>query len=132
MKWAAQPTLSFEGQHALDHHAYAIKQTARSILSAYLGTLPAASGSLFPSEKTQGALTERTLEHLITKCARRAKLADVSLHDLRHRFGYRMAEVVPLHRLVQIMGHDSLDTTILYNRGTKQDLQQDVEKISWV
>lgn len=38
---------------------------------------------------------------------------------------------VPLHRLAQIMGHDSLDTTMLYIRGTKQDLQQDVEKIAW-
>ncbi len=109
-----------------------LNATARSILSAYLGTLPAESCYLFPSEKTQGALTERALGHLITKYARRAKLADVSPHDLRHRFGYRMAEVVPLHRLAQIMGHDSLDTTMLYIRGTKQDLQQDVEKISWV
>jgi hypothetical protein len=40
--------------------------------------------------------------------------------------------VVPLHRLAQIMGHDSLDTTMLYIRGTKQDLQQDVEKIAWI
>ncbi len=28
-----------------------------------------------------------------------AKLLDVSPHDLRYRFGYRMAESVPLHRL---------------------------------
>lgn len=54
------------------------------------------------------------------------------LSDLRHRFGYRMAEAVPLHRLAQIIGHDSLDTTMLYVRGTKQDLQQDVEKIAWI
>ena len=40
----------------------------------------------------------------------------------RHRFGYRMAEPVPLHRLAQIMGHDSLDTTNLSIQGTKHDL----------
>jgi len=28
-------------------------------------------------------------------------------------------------------GHDSLDSTMLYIRGTKQDLQQDVEQIVW-
>jgi site-specific recombinase XerD len=49
----------------------------------------------------------------------------------RHRFGYRMAESVPLHRLAQIMGHDSLDTTKLYIQGTKHDLQQAVETIAW-
>ena len=55
----------------------------------------------------------------------------VSPHDLRHCFGYRMAESVPLHRLAQFMGHDSLDTTKLYIRGTKLDLQQAFETIAW-
>ncbi len=53
------------------------------------------------------------------------------MHDLRHRFWYRMAATVPLHRLAQIMGHDSLDTTMISVQGTKQDLQQEVEKIAW-
>ncbi len=55
----------------------------------------------------------------------------ISPHDLRHRFGYRMAESVPLHRLAQIMGHDSLDTMLLYIRGSRRDLQREVEKIAW-
>jgi len=38
---------------------------------------------------------------------------------------------VPLHRLAQIMGHDSLDTTMLYSRGTPRDLQRAVETIAW-
>ncbi len=42
-----------------------------------------------------------------------------------------MAATVPLHRLAQIMGHDSLDTMMISVQGTKQDLQQDVEKIAW-
>ena len=108
-----------------------LNATAQSTLSMYLETLPRESTYLFPSEKTRGALTERALGHLITKYARQAHLVSVSTHDLRHRFGYRMAEVVPLHRLAQIMGHNSLGTTMLYIRRTKQDLQKDVEKIAW-
>ncbi len=30
-----------------------------------------------------------------------------------------------------IMGHDSLDTTKLYIQGTRHDLQQAVETITW-
>ncbi len=41
-----------------------------------------------------------------------------------------MAAMVPLHRLAQIMGYDSLDTTMIYVQGTKQDLQQEVEKMA--
>ena len=52
------------------------------------------------------------------------------MHDLRHRVGYRMVVMVPLHRLVQIMGHASLDTTLIYVQGTKQDFHQEVETIA--
>lgn len=61
----------------------------------------------------------------------RALLIDISPHDLRHRFGYRMAEVVPLHRLAQIMGHNSLDTTMIYIRGTQGDQKREIDKIAW-
>lgn len=50
--------------------------------------------------------------------------------DFCHRFGYRMAKTVPLHRLAQLMDHDSLDTTMLYVQGTRDDLQQVVETIA--
>jgi hypothetical protein len=56
---------------------------------------------------------------------------DLPAH-LCHRSGYRMTESSPLHRLAQIMGHDSLDTTKLYIQGTKHDLQQAVETIAWI
>jgi integrase/recombinase XerC len=108
-----------------------LNATARKVLTEYFEILPATSVYLFPSEKTQQALTERALGYLVKKYAQHANLRDVSPHDLRHRFGYRMAESVPLHRLAQIMGHDSLDTTLLYIRGSRRDLQREVEKIAW-
>jgi len=108
-----------------------LNATARAALTAYMGALDPDTPHLFPSAKTGQALSERALGHLIRKYTTQARLADVSPHDLRHRFGYRMAAVVPLHRLAQLMGHDSLNTTMLYIRGTPQDLQTDVEQIAW-
>ena len=109
-----------------------LNATARKVLEEYLPTLPPDTMFLFPSGKTKEALSERALGYIVKKYARLAKLLDVSPHDLRHRFGYRMAESVPLHRLAQIMGHDSLDTTRLYTQETKRDLQQAVETIAWI
>ena len=108
-----------------------LNATARGALDEYLPTLAEDATYLFPSEKTGQELTERALGYLVGKYAEQAGLTDVSPHCLRHRFGYRMAESVPLHRLAQIMGHDSLDTTMIYIRGTKADLQKEVEKIAW-
>lgn len=108
-----------------------LNTTARNVLKEYLATLPSQTVFLFPSGKTKGALSERALGYVVKKYADAAKLVDVSLHDLRHRCGYRMAESAPLHRLAQIMGHDSLDTTRMYTQGTRRDLQQSVETIAW-
>jgi integrase/recombinase XerC len=113
------------------HRAVPLNATARNALTEYLPTLEPQGVSLFPSGKTGGTLSERALGHLIQKYARRAHLVGISPHVLRHRFGYRMAAVVPLHRLAQIMGHDSLDTTLRYVGGTPRDLQREVEKIAW-
>jgi len=112
-----------------------LNATARAALEEYNSSLGKASQdttALFLSEKTHTRLTERGLGYLIKKYAERARILDVSPHDLRHRFSYRMAALVPLHRLAQLMGHDSLDTTLIYVRGTRSDLQQEVEKIAWV
>lgn len=108
-----------------------LNATARKALEEYLATLPAESVLLFASPQTKQAISERALGSLVKKYATRAKLVDVSPHDLRHRFGYRMAESVPLHRLAQIMGHDSLDTTKRSIQGTRHDVQQAVETIAW-
>ena len=108
-----------------------LNATARAALSEWLEALPAEESYLFPSNKTDQGLTPRALGQMVKKYARAAGVPDLHPHDLRHRFGYRMAESVPLHRLAQIMGHDSLDTTRLYTQGTPADLQQEVEKIAW-
>ncbi len=105
--------------------------TARAVLAPLLAKLGDTEAPLFPSEKTGTALTTRGLGYLVAKYAAFARVDDLSPHDLRHRFGYQMAARTPLHRLAQIMGHDSLDTTMLYIKGTARDLQNEVEKIAW-
>jgi integrase/recombinase XerD len=118
-----------------------LNSTARDTLRPYLATLLEDTPCLFPSRRGSDAgeggeqgrrpLTPRALGYLVARYARLAKVADLSPHDLRHRFGYRMAKAVPLHRLAQLMGHDSLNTTRIYVASTRQDLQEAVETIAW-
>ncbi|AFM42974.1 site-specific recombinase XerD [Desulfosporosinus acidiphilus SJ4] len=108
-----------------------LNSTCRAILERYINELSQNSIYLFPSEKTGNRLSERALRHVIQKYMKIARIEGLSAHDLRHRFGYVMAGNTPLHRLAQIMGHDSLDTTMIYVKATRADLQAEVEKISW-
>ena len=65
----------------------------------------------------------------------RADLSDATLIGVCLRYanviGANLATTMPLHRLAQLMGHGSLDTTMLYIQGTKDDWQQSVETITW-
>src|SRR5579885_3129990 len=127
-------TLVVHGKHN-KYREIPLNATARAALQAYNPELckpqPYDVAPLFLSEKRHARLTERGLGYLVRKYAELAKLHDVSPYDLRHRFGYRMAASTPLHRLAQLMGHDSLNTTMIYVQGTKSDLQKEVEKIAW-
>ena len=139
MKRPANPIISPTGELTLapyeqtlhEREEVAPRQLDDQEEQALVAAVTKAGNLRFPSGKTKKALSERALGYLVKKYAQAAKLPDVSPHDLRHRFGYRMAESVPLHRLAQIMGHDSLDTTKLNIQGTKHDLQQAVETIAW-
>lgn len=109
-----------------------LNSTARKTLSdLQYGIHSESSDVVFVSGKTKGKLTTRAIGFIIKKYAERAGL-DIHPHDLRHRFGYRMAvQSTPLHRLAQIMGHDSLDTTMIYVQATQHDLLRAVEDIAW-
>lgn len=108
-----------------------LNSTIRLALEGYMGPKNMLQGHLFPSSKTGKRLQERAVRHILQKYMRLTKLEGFSAHDLRHRFGYVMAERTPLHRLAQIMGHDNLNTTMIYVRATQADLQGEVEKIAW-
>lgn len=44
----------------------------------------------------------------------------------------KVVKRLPLHRLAQIMGHNSLDTTMVYARGARKELQRLVEGVTAV
>ena len=91
-----------------------LNSTVRFALEEYIASSNLSQSYLFPSSKTGKRLQERAIRHILQKYMRLAKLDGFSAHDLRHRFGYVMAERTPLHRLAQIMGHDNLNTTLIY------------------
>lgn len=57
----------------------------------------------------------------------------VPSHTLRHTFGKNLVDAgVPLDRVAQLLGHESVDTTRIYIAPSEQDLQREVEKVALV
>jgi site-specific recombinase XerD len=51
-------------------------------------------------------------------------MEDVTPHTLRHTFGRNLVDAgVPLDRVAQLLGRESVDTTRIYTTPSEQDLQ---------
>jgi integrase len=85
---------------------------------------PKYSGRIFPN------LTESTMSYNIVRLSRLAGLRQIGWHTLRHTALTRMARNgTPLHVLMRIAGHESLEVTKKYLHSFKADLQEAASKI---
>lgn len=112
-----------------------LNATVRRALARYLETRPAApEAALFLSGRAT-AMPVRSIQAVITALARRARLGSrpVSAHILRHSFalGYLRDNPGKLVELASLLGHESLDTTALYTRPSRDDLAADLERSHW-
>ena len=117
----------------LKHREVPLNATARRAMKQYLEERPGAIASepLFLSGR-DSALPVRSIQAVIASLARRARLSriPVSAHTLRHTFALAYLRDNPgkLVELANLLGHDSLDTTALYTRSSRDDLAADLER----
>jgi integrase/recombinase XerC len=100
----------------------------RQVLSSYLEERPEdGTERLFLGQR--GPLSEPGINYLVTKYAYQARLEDCTSHTLRHTFGKNLVDAgVPLDQVATLMGHESLDTTKVYTRPSKRDLERAVRR----
>jgi integrase/recombinase XerC len=86
----------------------------RDTLSLYVPTRPSAASALFVGSRANQPLTERTVGRIVHTYASQADIDDLSPQDLRNRFGYRIAQTLPLQEVARLLGHTSLTSTMRY------------------
>jgi site-specific recombinase XerD len=107
-----------------------LNATARRALRQHLDhrQAPGKDAPLFVSSR-ETAMPVRTIQAVIASLARRARLkrVAVSAHTLRHTFalGFLRDNPGKLVELASLLGHDSLDTTAIYTRPSRDDLAAD-------
>jgi integrase/recombinase XerC len=109
-----------------------LNASARRALKHYLEERrsPGGDAALFVSSR-ETAMPVRTIQAVMTSLARRACLKRaVSAHTLRHTFalGYLRDNPGKLVELAGLLGHDSLDTTAIYTRPSRDDLAAGLER----
>jgi site-specific recombinase XerD len=75
----------------------------------------------------RGPINERGVDYLVRKYAYQARLQHCTAHTLRHTFAKNLVDTgTPLDQVATLLGHESLDTTRIYVRPSRQDLQRAV------
>jgi integrase/recombinase XerC len=113
-----------------------LNKSARLALSTHLqalGEITSPDLQLFQSER-RTSLSRRSIQDIIFQTAKRAEIKriSVSAHTLRHTFAmnYMSANPGKLVELANLLGHESLDTTSIYLRPSKEDLAEDLERMT--
>jgi integrase/recombinase XerC len=84
-------------------------------------------GPLFMGQR--GPLNERGIDYLVRKYAYQARLENCTAHTLRHTFAKNLVDAgTPLDQVAILLGHESLDTTKVYTRPSRRDLERAVRK----
>ena len=75
------------------------------------------------------SITPRSIQIALAEIGHRAHV-DLNPHKLRHTFAKSLVDAgVSLDRVAQLLGHDRLETTILYTTPSSKDLERDVERL---
>jgi len=85
------------------------------------------SGRLFLGQR--GPLNVPGVQYLVAKYAYQARLQAVTPHTLRHTFGKNLVDAgVSLEQVAALLGHESLDTVMIYTKPSHGDLEKAVRK----
>ena len=103
----------------------------RKAIQTYLSETDLEDGDYLFVSQRGGPLQPSGIYYLVNRYAYDGRLEDVTPHTLRHTFGKNLVDAgVPLDRVAQLLGHESVDTTRIYTTPSEQDLQREVEKIA--
>lgn len=104
----------------------------RSVTTYFDGLEPLSPKDFLFQGKRGEPLSIRGIQKVVGSVARRAGITriPVSAHTLRHTFAvhYLKTNQGKLVELSSLMGHESLNTTAIYTRPSREDLSEDLER----
>ncbi|HDV5710765.1 TPA: tyrosine-type recombinase/integrase [Legionella pneumophila] len=115
------------------HREIPLNSIARRALASYLETRePLEPDNILFTTKRGEQGTIRALQSLISSLAKRANITriHVTAHTLRHTFATQFLQANPgcLVELAMLMGHESVNTTAIYTKASKEKLAEHMER----
>jgi len=110
--------------------AVPLNAEARAALSAWLKARPETDAATVFVGRQGKRLGKRAIQRVVSRIGEAAGIDDLTPHVLRHSFAKNLVDAgVGLEKVADLMGHSRLDTTRIYTRPGRQDLEQAVEAV---
>jgi len=105
-----------------------LSKEVRSVLATYLQErIEDGSHRLFLGQR--GPVNVPGVQYLVAKYAYQARLGEITPHQLRHTFGKNLVDAgVSLEQVAALLGHESLNTVMIYTKPSHGDLEKAVRK----
>jgi len=102
----------------------------RAALSAWQEVRPGTETRALFIGRREEALGTRAVQRVVAQLGRAAGLEDLTPHVLRHTFAKNLVDAgVGLEKVADLLGHSRLETTRIYTRPGRRDLERAVEAI---
>lgn len=87
---------------------------------------------LFPSQqKEETAICRDTVNKMLARAKRKTNITQLHPHALRHTFATQLLiNETPIHNIKALLGHNKLDTTLIYTHIPAEQLRKNIQSIS--
>jgi site-specific recombinase XerD len=105
-----------------------LSKEVRAALATYLQErVEDGSQRLFLGQR--GPVNVPGVQYLVSKYAYQARFGEITPHQLRHTFGKNLVDAgVSLEQVAALLGHESLNTVMIYTKPSQGDLERAVRK----
>lgn len=105
-----------------------LSREVRAALASYVQErIEDGSQRLFLGQR--GPVNVPGVQYLVSKYAYQARLGEITPHQLRHTFGKNLVDAgVSLEQVAALLGHESLNTVMIYTKPSQGDLEKAVRK----
>ena len=107
-----------------------LNSRVRKALSDYLERCPKDKNEFLFMGQRGKPLSPTAISHIVSKYAKKAGLENVTAHNLRHTFARSMLNNgVSIGDVSRLLGHTTVETTLIYMLPDEDTLQEAVEKL---
>lgn len=109
-----------------------LNKDAREAITNYLEIRKAKNDDYYLLQGQRGAMTRKAIDIILKQYGSRLNI-DISAHKLRHTLAYKLItnSDVSITTVQSILGHEKLETTMIYTQTLNKDKEKALENIEW-